>query len=64
MPRRVLLDSEAQSLMLGASAIEGLGLTEDALEKSPWTISTSMGGRNTLRASQRRNCLSNSTKMI
>jgi hypothetical protein len=30
--------------MLGASAIEGLGLTKDALEKCPWTISTSMGG--------------------
>jgi hypothetical protein len=44
MPRRVLLDSEAQSLMLGASAIEGLGLTKDTLEKCPWTISTSMGG--------------------
>jgi hypothetical protein len=33
-----------QSLMLGASAIEGLGLTKDTLEKCPWTISTSMGG--------------------
>jgi hypothetical protein len=42
--RRVLLDSEAQPLMLGASAIEGLGLTKDTLEKCPWTISTSMGG--------------------
>jgi hypothetical protein len=31
-------------LMLGASAIEGLGLTKDTLEKCPWTISTSMGG--------------------
>jgi hypothetical protein len=30
--------------MLGASAIEGLGLTADALEKCPWTISMSMGG--------------------
>jgi hypothetical protein len=30
-------------LILGASAIEGLGLTKDTLEKCPWTISTSMG---------------------
>jgi hypothetical protein len=45
VPRRVLLDSGAQPLMLGASAIEGLGLTKDTLEKYPWTISTSMGGR-------------------
>jgi hypothetical protein len=44
MPRRVLLDSGAQPLMLEASAIEGLGLTKDTLEKCPWTISTSMGG--------------------
>jgi hypothetical protein len=44
VPRRVLLDSGAQPLMLGASAIEGLGLTKDTLEKYPWTISTSMGG--------------------
>jgi hypothetical protein len=28
--------------MLGASAIEGLELTKDTLEKCPWTISTSM----------------------
>jgi hypothetical protein len=44
VPRRVLLDSGAQTLMLGASAIEGLELTKDTLEKCPWTISTSMGG--------------------
>jgi hypothetical protein len=44
VPRRVLLDSGVQPLMLGASAIEGLGLTKDTLEKCPWTISTSMGG--------------------
>jgi hypothetical protein len=44
VPRRVLLDSEAQPLMLRASTIEGLGLTKDTLEKYPWTISTSMGG--------------------
>jgi hypothetical protein len=43
VPQRVLLDSGAQPLMLGASAIEGLGLTKDTLEKCPWTISTSMG---------------------
>jgi hypothetical protein len=44
VPRRVLLDSGIQSLMLGASAIEGLELMKDTLEKCPWTISTSMGG--------------------
>jgi hypothetical protein len=44
VPRRVLLDSGTQPLMLGASAIKGLGLTKDALEKCSWTISTSMGG--------------------
>jgi hypothetical protein len=44
VPRRVLLDSGVQSLMLGASTIEGLGLTKDTLEKCPWTISTSMRG--------------------
>jgi hypothetical protein len=44
VPRQVLLDSGAQLLMLGASVIEGLGLTKDALEKCPWTITTSMGG--------------------
>jgi hypothetical protein len=36
VPQRVLLDSGAQPLMLGASAIEGLGLTKDTLEK--WVI--------------------------
>ena len=44
IPRRVLLDFGAQPLMLGASAIESLGLTGDTLEKCPWTSSTSMGG--------------------
>jgi hypothetical protein len=44
VPRRVLLDLGAQPLMLGGSAIEGLGLTNDTLEKYPWTINTSMGG--------------------
>jgi hypothetical protein len=44
VPRRVLLDSGVQPLMLGASAIEGLGLTKDTLEKCPWIINTSMGG--------------------
>jgi hypothetical protein len=43
VPRRVLLDSGAQPLMLGAFAIEGLGLTKDTLEKYSWTISTSIG---------------------
>ena len=42
--RRVLLDSGAQPLMLGASAIEDLELTGDTLEKCSWTISMSMGG--------------------
>jgi hypothetical protein len=44
VPRRVLLDSGAQPLMLGASAVAGLELTKDTLEECPWTISTSMGG--------------------
>jgi hypothetical protein len=35
VPRRVLLDSGAQPLMLEASAIEGLGLMNDTLEKYP-----------------------------
>jgi hypothetical protein len=43
VPRRVLLDSGAQPLMLGASAVAGLELTKDTLEECPWTISTSMG---------------------
>jgi hypothetical protein len=64
VPQRVLLDSGTQPLMLGAFAIEGLGFTEDVLEKCPWTISTSMRGRSTLRASQGRSCLSNSSKMM
>jgi hypothetical protein len=33
--RRVLLDSGAHSLMLGASAIIGLELTKDTLEECP-----------------------------
>jgi hypothetical protein len=48
VPRRVLLDLGAQPLILGASAIKRLEFTKDALEKCPWTISTSMEGRNTL----------------
>jgi hypothetical protein len=44
VPQRVLLDSRAQPLMLGAFAIEGLGLTKDTLEKCLWTISTSIRG--------------------
>jgi hypothetical protein len=43
-PRRVLLDSGAQPLMLGTSAIAGLELMKDTLEECPWTISTFMGG--------------------
>jgi hypothetical protein len=42
--RWVLLDSGAQPLMLGASAVARLELTKDTLEECPWTISTSMGG--------------------
>jgi hypothetical protein len=57
VPRRVLLDSGAQPLMLGASAIEGLGLTKDTLEKCPWTISISMRGRCTLQPSRRESWL-------
>jgi hypothetical protein len=45
VPRRVLLDSGVQPLMLGASAVAGLELTKDTLEERPWTISTSMGGK-------------------
>jgi hypothetical protein len=44
LPRQVLLDSGAQPLMLGTSAIAGLELTKDTLEECLWTISTSMGG--------------------
>jgi hypothetical protein len=44
VPRRVLLNSGAQPLMLGTSAVAGLELTKDTLEECPWTISTSMGG--------------------
>jgi hypothetical protein len=35
VPRRVLLDSGAQPLMLGASAVVGLELTKDTLEECP-----------------------------
>jgi hypothetical protein len=44
VPRRVLLDSGAQPLMLGAFAIVGLELTKDTLEECSWTITTSMLG--------------------
>jgi hypothetical protein len=44
VPRRVLLDSEAQPLMLRASAVAELELTKDTSEECPWTINTSMGG--------------------
>ena len=40
----MLLNLEAQPLMLEASATVGLGLTGDTLEKCPWIISTSVGG--------------------
>jgi hypothetical protein len=36
IPRRVLLDSGAEPLMLGASAVAGLELTKDTLEECPW----------------------------
>jgi hypothetical protein len=35
VPRRVLLDSGAQPLMLGASVVIGLELTKDILEECP-----------------------------
>jgi hypothetical protein len=44
VPRRVLLDSGAQPLMLGASTIVGFELTKDTLEECLWTINTFMGG--------------------
>jgi hypothetical protein len=44
VPRRVLLDTGAQPLMLGASAVAGLKLTMDTLEECPWTVNTSMEG--------------------
>jgi hypothetical protein len=44
VPRRVLLDSGAQPLMLRAFAVAGLELTKDTLDECPWTISTSMEG--------------------
>jgi hypothetical protein len=64
VPRRVLLDSGAQSLMLGASAIAELEFTKDTLEECPWTVNTSRGGRSTLQALQRQSCLSNSTRKM
>jgi hypothetical protein len=47
VPRRVLLDSRAQPLMLVASILAGLEFTKDTLEECPWTISTSTGGWST-----------------
>jgi hypothetical protein len=44
VPRRVLLDSGAQLLMLGTFAVAGLELTKNTLEECLWTISTSMEG--------------------
>jgi hypothetical protein len=43
VPRRVLLDSGAQPLILGASDVAGLELTKDTLEECPWTISIFLG---------------------
>ena len=43
-PTRVLLDSGAQPLMLGRTAIVGLGLTPETLQLCPFTINTSTGG--------------------
>jgi hypothetical protein len=57
VPRRVLLDSEAQPLMLGASAIEGLELTKDTLEKCPWKLALLWEGWSTLPPSQRESWL-------
>jgi hypothetical protein len=64
VPRRVLLDSGAQPLILGASTIVGVELTKDTLEECPWTISTSIGGRSALQALRRQSCLSNSTRRM
>jgi hypothetical protein len=64
VPQRVLLDSRTQPLMLGASAIAGLELTKDTLEKCPWTISTSMGGTEHTKALRRQNCPLNSTRRM
>jgi hypothetical protein len=44
VPRRVLLDSGVQPLMLGAFVIVGLEFTKHTLEEYPWTISIFMGG--------------------
>jgi hypothetical protein len=44
VPRRVLIDSGVQPLMLEASAVVRLELTKDTMEECPWTNSTSMGG--------------------
>jgi hypothetical protein len=62
--RRVLLDSGVQPLMLGASAVVGLELTNDTLEECPWTISTSMGERSALQALRRQNYPFNSTRRM
>lgn len=43
-PERVLLDTGAQPLMLGKSAIHGLGLRPEDLERCPYPIQTSVGG--------------------
>ena len=43
-PQRVVLDSEAQPLMLGKAIVQGLGLQQEALETCSFTINTSMEG--------------------
>jgi hypothetical protein len=64
VPRRVLLDSGAQPLMLRASAVAGLELTKDTLDECPWTISTSMGERSALQALRRQSCPLNSIRRM
>jgi hypothetical protein len=51
VPRRVLLDSGAQPLMLGASTIEGLGLTKDLWRSVHGQLVLLWEGRNTLQPS-------------
>jgi hypothetical protein len=57
VPRRVLLDSGAQPLMLGASTIEELGLTKDTWRSVPRQLALLWEGRNTLPPSRRESWL-------
>jgi hypothetical protein len=57
VPRRVLLDSGAQSLMLGASAIEGLGLRRTLWKSVPGQLALLWEGWSTLPPSRRENWL-------